>query len=77
MGMPAGMLPVTKVREDEQHYESQNKDPNTQEAIECMVCTASLPLTAQIVSLPYQYEKCLRLFKHVEALMSSKPLLKC
>lgn len=76
-GMPAGVIPVTTVREDEQHYETRHRDPTAKLSIDCVKGSAGLPVGVQIASLPFNDEKCLGLMKHIEQLMDLKPFLKC
>lgn len=76
LGLPAGTLPVTRVRKDEQTYESKFNDRMTQAAKECMKDTEGLPVTVQVAAMPYKDEECLALMQHIESIMNLKPFLK-
>lgn len=76
LGMPAGTIPVTRVRKDEQTYEDKFKDPITKVAIECMSESEGLPVGVQVVAMPYKDEECLALMQHIESVMKLKPILK-
>jgi fatty acid amide hydrolase len=66
LGAPAGAVPIRKVRNDEQHYDSKVKDfpafmvkKNTQGS-------EGLPTAIQVASLPYQDEICMGVMKEIE-----------
>ena len=75
-GLPTGVLPITRVRKDEQEYTSKHDDPATQTAKDCMVDSENLPVGVQVSALPFRDEECLALMEHIETIMKLKPLLK-
>lgn len=76
LGLPAGSLPITTVRTDEQTYESKFDDMVTAEAKKCMIDSAGLPVGVQIAAMPFKDEECLALMQHIETIMKLKPFLK-
>ncbi|KAL4484607.1 hypothetical protein ABPG74_019784 [Tetrahymena malaccensis] len=67
LNFPAGVVPVTEVQDDEQHYNnSRIKDKMTQVINEDMKGSAKLPVNVQIVTLPNKDELCLNLMKQVD-----------
>ena len=66
LDMVAGSLPVTTVKEDELHYESVHDDQITTALRSNMVGAKGLPVGVQVVGLPYQEEKVLRLMRQLE-----------
>jgi len=66
LSMPAGAMPVTVVRQDEQHYESSHNDGITQSLRRNAAGSAGLPVGIQVVGLPFEEEKVLSLMKTVE-----------
>jgi fatty acid amide hydrolase len=76
LGMPAGTIPVTRVRKDEQTYTSKHDDPTTKFAVDCMAGSEGLPVGVQVVAMPYKDEECLALMQHVETIMKLRPILK-
>lgn len=73
LGFPTGVLPVTEVRPDEEHYESRFDDQFTKVAKESMKGSAGLPIGVQLTTLPYKDEECLAFMGHVEEIMKLKP----
>lgn len=63
---PAGVVPVTLTKSDEQHYESKMQDTITASAVRAAKDSAGLPMGVQVVALPWQDELCLRAMKAVE-----------
>ncbi len=74
-GLPTGVLPVTKVRPDEQRYESKYRDDMTRQAQKCMENSAGLPVGVQVTAFPFRDEECLALMSRIESLMSLKPFI--
>jgi fatty acid amide hydrolase len=56
LNFPVGVVPITTVREDEQHYESQYTDRLTEELVATMHGSAGLPVGVQVVGLPWHDE---------------------
>lgn len=67
LNFPAGSIPVTKVREDEQVYESKFGDTLTQNLTEMMVGSKDLPVGVQIVGLPWRDEIVIATMKVLDA----------
>lgn len=57
--LPTVVLPVTRVREDEQHYETQHCDAWSSAAHDVMEHSVGMPVGVQLSALPYQDEMCL------------------
>lgn len=74
-GLPTGVLPITKVRPDEQRYESRYNDDMTKQAKKCMEGSAGLPVGVQVTTFPFKDEACLALMSRIESLMSLKPFI--
>ena len=51
--MPSLAMPVTRVRADEQVYESAHKDLHTSNIVENCKDSEGLPVGVQIIGLPY------------------------
>jgi fatty acid amide hydrolase len=67
--LPTGVVPITQVREDEQSYgkgDCCHNDMLTKEADKCMKQSINLPIGVQIMTLPWQDEKCIELMKILE-----------
>ncbi|KJE97076.1 hypothetical protein CAOG_07548 [Capsaspora owczarzaki ATCC 30864] len=64
--VPAGSVPVTHVRADEQCYTSVHRDAFTDLAVEASAGTAGLPVGVQVVALPFQDELCLHVMGLIE-----------
>ena len=65
--MPAGVVPVTVVRDDEQAYPSTaHADDISRRAAEAMRGTAGLPVGVQVVSMSWQDERCLAAMRALE-----------
>ena len=73
LGFPAGALPVTEVKPEEEHYESRFDDKTTKAAKECMKGSAGLPIGVQVATLPYKDEECLAFMGYIEGIMKLKP----
>ena len=76
IGLPTGVIPVTKVNKDEQIYKSNISDMITKKAQEIMQNTEGLPIGVQVSALPFKDEECLALMKHIEEIMDLKPFIK-
>mmetsp|Transcript_29848 Transcript_29848/g.59358 ORF Transcript_29848/g.59358 Transcript_29848/m.59358 type:complete len:612 (-) Transcript_29848:46-1881(-) len=68
---PAGVVPVTTVREDEQSYPLSDLPPNQRDfwakkAQDCMEDSAGMPMAVAIMTPMYRDETCLRVMKAVE-----------
>lgn len=68
---PCGVVPVTTVKEDEQHYSLQDlpedqRDELARLAHTVMEDSAGLPLSVSIMAPLFQDETCLRVMKEVE-----------
>ena len=57
--LPTVVLPVTRVRESEQHYETQHRDAWSAAARDVMRGSVGMPVGVQISALPFQDEVCL------------------
>lgn len=70
--LPAGTVPVTRVRTDEQFYEPSRhrNDSLTRAAQGAMKGSAGLPIGVQVVALPWREEKCLGAMKRLEAALA-------
>jgi len=78
---PTGVLPVTTVREDEQHYydkDAQNQLPKDQRdhiarlTANEMKGSAGLPINISVLTPAYKDETCLRVTKEVERVVDFK-----
>lgn len=65
--LPAGSLPVTNVRADEQHYaDPHNADSITAVAAAACEGSVGLPVGVQVVALPWRDEACLGAMRALE-----------
>jgi fatty acid amide hydrolase len=64
--VPAGGLPITVVRNDEEVYEDTHNDLITKLAKSLMVDSAGMPIGIQVCSLPFQDEIALRVMREIE-----------
>lgn len=77
---PAGVVPVTLVRDEEQEYPMEDVPVNQQDYLaslagKVMMNSAGLPLSVAVMTPAFQDEKCLRVMKEVESVVgfSVKP----
>jgi Asp-tRNA(Asn)/Glu-tRNA(Gln) amidotransferase A subunit family amidase len=66
LGMTAGSIPITIVREDEQYYNSKYNDDISDAIKSSVKDSAGLPNGIQVIGLPYDEEKVLGLMKQIE-----------
>lgn len=67
LNFPSGVVPVTTIRSDEQHYHSKISDNITKEInLRMMNNTAGLPIGVQVSSYPYKDEICLNIMEQIE-----------
>lgn len=64
---PAGVIPVSTVRENECNYSDDYNDLITVAAKKALSNSTGLPLGVQVISLPHQDEIVLKLMKQVES----------
>lgn len=72
VNFPTGCVQITRVRKEEEYYESRFLDPITAQLRQNMVGSCGLPVGIQIVGLPYCDEKVLAVMQYVEDLMQTK-----
>ena len=74
---PAGVVPVTRVQEDEQAYREPLVDSYMQLANESLKGAKGMPVDVQIAGLPFQDELCLSVMKDIESCLPfDRPFLK-
>lgn len=71
---PSGVVPVSVVKEDEQHYDmrdvpSEQRDAFAKLAGKVMEGSKGLPLSVAVLTRGFQDEQCLRVMKLIEGLM--------
>lgn len=71
LSWPCGALPITTVREDEQHYRREDlpkdqRDVMSVYAAQEMKGSAGLPMSISIMAPAFEDEKCLRVMKEIE-----------
>jgi fatty acid amide hydrolase len=64
--LPAGVVPMTTVRKEEEQYESIHTDRYSSLAQESLRGAEGLPVAVQVVTLPYQDELCLSVMRILE-----------
>jgi len=64
---PAGTVPVTRVRPDEEVYVSKWQDKLTKDSVSACKGSTGLPVGVQVVTLPWRDELCLSAMHIVEA----------
>ena len=74
LNWPAGVVPVTVVREDEQHYRLEDipkdqRDKMANLSAEVMNKSAGLPMNVAVMTPEYQDENCLRIMKEIEKIV--------
>jgi len=75
--LPAGVLPVTKVKEGEDVYtdkDSKHNDKLTKQCNQAIEGSVGLPVNVQVMSLPWEDEKCLAVMKTIEGLVQFNEL---
>jgi Asp-tRNA(Asn)/Glu-tRNA(Gln) amidotransferase A subunit family amidase len=77
LNMPAGALPVTLVREDEEHYESTYNDILTRALRQNVEGSAGLPVGVLVIGQPFGEEKVLSLMKSLEGPLDFARHRKC
>jgi Asp-tRNA(Asn)/Glu-tRNA(Gln) amidotransferase A subunit family amidase len=75
---PAGIVPITTVREDEQHYPTpqnvKHRDMFVAKVDTVMKGSKGLPVGVQIAAPPYSDEECLGVMKVVQSLFPPMPI---
>jgi Asp-tRNA(Asn)/Glu-tRNA(Gln) amidotransferase A subunit family amidase len=66
LNLPAGVVSVATVREDEQYYETQHDDQITKEIHQTMKNSKGLSLGVQVVSRAFHDEVVIEIMKHIE-----------
>ncbi|KAF6041397.1 faah-1 [Bugula neritina] len=77
LNFPAGVVPVTRVTSADEEADKKNfppKDMFHRVLKRGLTDSAGLPMAAQIVTLPYHEELCLRIMKELESEVSFQPL---
>ena len=69
LGFPAGAVPVTKVREYEQEFESHFKDDIATDMQKLMQNSLGLPVGVQVAGLPWKDEEVVDIMKELEVLL--------
>lgn len=74
LGWPAGVVPVTTVRNEEQHYRMEDipanqRDPIAKIAANVMEGSEGLPMSVAVMTPSYRDELCLRVMKEVESVV--------
>jgi hypothetical protein len=64
--MTSCSLPVTVTRENEQHYDSHWEDDFTKAICKTVKTSVGLPVSVQVVGMPFSEEKVLGLAKKIE-----------
>ena len=72
LDLPAGSLPVTVSREDEQVYERHYNDLFERSTIQIQEGAVGLPVGIQVVGMPFEEEKVLGLMKYIEGQVNFK-----
>ena len=73
---PAGVVPVTTVREDEQHYRIEDLPEDQRDKAarltdsRVMKDSVGMPLSISVMTPAFQDEKCLRVMKEIERLVN-------
>ena len=66
MGMPAGVVPIRKIREDEQYYSTRFKDMAAKKLKSLVDGIKGLPVGVQVATWNFNDEGCLALMKEIE-----------
>ena len=71
LGWPCGALPITTIRNDEQHYRKEDlpkdqRDMMATNVAKEMVGSAGLPMSISVMTPGFEDEKCLRVMKEIE-----------
>jgi len=67
--LPSGIIPVTRVKEGEDHYgkdDSIYRDWLYRQAVDTMKGSQGLPIGVQVLTLPFEDEKCLGIMKSLQ-----------
>jgi len=67
--LPSGTLPITTIKQEEAHYgpeDCKHRDMFYQKAIDCMRGSEGLPVGVQVMTLPYEDEKCVAIMREIE-----------
>jgi len=75
LGWPAGVVPVTTVRDNEQHYRLEDipenqRDPIAKIAAKVMEGSKGLPMSVAVMTPSYRDEVCLRVMKEIESVVN-------
>lgn len=66
MGMPAGVVPIRKIRENEECYFTKYKDMAARKLKSICKGTKGLPVGIQVATWSFNDEGCLALMKEIE-----------
>ena len=72
LNCPTGVVPITKVREEEQIYDVGYKDKLSELARDCCKDAKGLPVGVQVSTLPFKDELCLFIMKEIEGKINFK-----
>ena len=75
LGWPSGVVPVTTIRKDEEHY-GRSVDGIDRAAAKVMANSAGLPMSVSVLAPEFRDEVCLAAMKEIENLVEfdAKPL---
>ncbi|MBL0029203.1 MAG: amidase [Rhodanobacteraceae bacterium] len=73
LGWPAGIVPVTRIREDETASRASTRDRAVQAAVECERDATGLPVAVQIAAPAWQEARVLALMQALEARVRNTP----
>ncbi|CAF0924195.1 unnamed protein product [Didymodactylos carnosus] len=76
LNFPAGVVPVTVVKDDEQRYSDDFNDSYTKKAASVCQNSKGCPIGVQVAGFPWQDEKVLRIMKELEDKIQFKQLPK-
>jgi fatty acid amide hydrolase len=78
LNMPTGTIPVTIVKKEEEGvYECIHKDKFAKAAKACTLDSAGLPVSVQVMTLPWEDEKCVEILRLIDNEIQFRKNFKC
>jgi len=74
IGCPAGTIPITQVKKEEQFFKDEHLDMFTKKFNKVLQQSDGMPIAVQVMTLPYEDEKCLAIMKILESQVRFKKL---
>jgi len=75
LNLPAGVLPTTLIKPEEEEFSDMWNDRYTEFMRNSMKGSAGMPVGVQVITLPYEDEKCIEVMKVIEKTINLKDFI--